>query len=334
MKAYLHTGAGKTGTSAIQVALARLRPVLADAGIWYPVGMRGSDQRAWEGKVSSGNAVPLGKWLNPELRVFEVDKTETQSWLKSCMSEASGRDLLFSSEMMQYPRPAEAVEFCKFLQSAGYDPIIIFYVRHLADQAISAYFQHLKRGFTTLPNRAEVNDLGSFLRSYLCSYLTSLVHFRAVLPRENFIVRLYERERDNLVPGFLRLLTDKAITIPSSVRILNRSPTAAERILFEYLATKPDAELLCTLASDLLLDRPAPNHDRFFVNAEDFAAFSDRNRTVVDRVNREFMPAGTTLLMKSDSVVIGAEPKPPIEEILSVFAEAFALLAKQALPKL
>jgi len=50
---YLHIGASKTGTSALQVAFARNAKALRGRGLHYP----GKNQDAMDGKITSGNGL-------------------------------------------------------------------------------------------------------------------------------------------------------------------------------------------------------------------------------------------------------------------------------------
>ena len=329
-RVFLHIGAGKTGTSKIQAALSALRPDLADSGVFYPLGYGSTDDQAEKGKVSSGNGVALATWLNPNVAIIPVDKRgQIRSWLQGCIHDAAGRDLLFSSEVMQSARPAETAELCKLFVEAGYLPIVIMYVRHALDQAISIYLQHLKRGFATLRNRDEVTDLGSFLRTHSCGYMATLRPFAAILPPEQINVRLYDAEQDALVQRFLKLLSDRTFDIPSPDAILNRSPTAAEQVVFHTLAMRPNGRRLCILAADLMLNRKSSTREQTSVSPADLSVFAARNQRVVNEINSLYLGNTGTLLLKSDRIAIGEEVAPPDKAVLAAFAECFALLAER-----
>ena len=172
MKVTLHTGAGKTGTSAIQVALAALRPQLAKAGIHYPQGFGNTGERADRGEVSSGNAVAIGWLLDPIERKDGFDRAAILAWLQAAIAEAAGRDLLFSSEMMQRPDPLEAADLCRLFAATGHDVHIIYYLRHALDQSLAAYLQALKRGQIA---QRSLGTLEAFIDTQArCPYLDAL----------------------------------------------------------------------------------------------------------------------------------------------------------------
>lgn len=326
LRAFLHIGAGKTGTSAIQVALAQLRPALAARGVWYPQGFGNTDARAEQGRISSGNAAALGPWLNPNHRRPGYDKAAVTAWLDACLAEAAGRDLLLSSEMMQFPRPEEAAELCARLAGKGHAPVVIFYVRHALDQAVATWLQHLKRGFVGLPRRETIHGLGDFLHQHRCTYLASLSPFAKALPAEQIVVRLYDDEAPLLVPGFLRLLGQEGLAVPAGGKVVNRSPAPAEQVVFQALGRLPNGPALCQIAADLMLNRAAPSGPQPVSRAE-AEAFSARNQPVVDEINRRFLRGRGTLRMMSDRIEVGETPAVAPDQVYSVFAEGFALLA-------
>ena len=336
MKVYLHTGAGKTGTSAIQVALAAMRPQLAAAGIVYPDGFNGSDAKAEHGQITSGNGGILGGLLNTNQRRPNFDKNAVMAWLRTCIDQAGGNDLLFSSELMQTPRDGGVAELCAFFDTAGYEVTVIFYVRHALDQAVAAYLQGSKRGMTVGGDTGggetggrETGNLSaraSFLRREKTAYLAGLEPFAKILPPERIIVRLYDKERDDLVPGFLRLLRDTPFTVPAAASLINRSPTAAEHVMFEELSRVPDGARLCILVADLTVNQPSSVPVVASVTAAEFTEFSARNQTIVDEVNTRFLKGNGTLLIKSDKLVVGDIPPPPVEEVYVAFARTIALL--------
>ncbi len=323
-KVTLHTGAGKTGTSAIQVALAALRPQLAQAGIHYPRGFGVTDLRAERGEISSGNAVALGWLLDPIERKDGFNLAAILAWLYTAIAEAAGRDLLFSSEIMQRPDPLEAAELCRLFAAVGYDVHIIYYVRHALDQSLTAYLQALKRG--QIAQRG-LGSLEAFIGTKArCPYLDALTPYLELLPPGRITVRLYDAERADLVSGFLRLLSDTQFTLAAPDHILNRSPTAAEQAVFNVLAAMDDGQRLCRVASDLLLRTPLEEVPEHSVSAVAYAGFAARNQPIVDAVNARFLPDGPRLLLASDRIIRGTASAAATAEVYATFARCLALL--------
>ena len=327
MKVTLHTGAGKTGTSAIQVALSALRPQLAQAGIHYPQGFGNTGLRADRGEISSGNAVALGWLLDPLERKASFDRPAILIWLDAAIAEAAGRDLLFSSEIMQRPDPDEAADLCRRFAAAGYQTHIIYYVRHALDQSRAAYLQALKRGQIAQRGLGSLEDfIGNDAK---CSYLDALTPYLGLLPPGHITVRLYDAERADLVPGFLRLLSDTQFPLAAPERILNRSPTMAEQAVFNVLATLDDGQRLCRVASDLLLRAPLEEAPEEPVSAAAYAGFAARNQPIVDAFNARFLPDGPQLLLASDRITSGTAAAPEPAEVYATFAHCLTLLAAE-----
>src|SRR3712207_8642659 len=58
----------------------------------------------------------------------------------------------------------------------------------------------LFRSLPIMRGGKRVDSLGEFLRRYRCRYLQSLRPFAELLPQDAFMVRLYDAERDRLIP--------------------------------------------------------------------------------------------------------------------------------------
>ncbi|MBY0330143.1 MAG: hypothetical protein K2X49_05675 [Acetobacteraceae bacterium] len=329
MKVFFHIGAGKTGTSAIQVALAKSRGALAEAGLHYPELPAGGDDRAARGEISSGNARLLAWFCNRNLAARDASLDGAQRWIADSIAAARGRDLVFSSEAMQSARPDETREMLGLFQEAGYVPEVIFYVRHLLDHAVAEYLQHVKMGFATLAVRDRVDSLASFLPHYRCRYLRSLRPFADVLPREAVHVRLYDAERPRLVPNFFALIgAPPPPAADAQGGVVNRSPTPEEVSLFETVARQPDGTRLCRALSDLLLNSPARSDLPFTVAEEDFERFAARNQAAVAEVNAAWLPGPDKLLMRSDRIRVGTPAPPPVEQVAARFGDMMATVLR------
>ena len=325
MRVFLHTGAGKTGTSAIQVALAALRSELGAVGIHYPHGMGATVGRAERGQVSSGNAFELAMLLNANRVVGKVERSDVVEWVNTAIAEADGRDLLFSSEAMQACRPDETEALCEMFAKAGYEVTVIFYVRHVLDMLIAGYLQFLKAGLIGNGTDPRMQDRSSFLKDQRCAYVRNLNPFARVLPQERVVVRLYDDERKDLVRNFLGLMTDAALDVPAASQVVNRSLTAAEQVMFEYLSAHSNGRTMCRVVSERLVTGGPPVSSVHTIGSADFAAFSERNKPVVDEVNTRFLRGRGELLLKSDKIVISDDPPHTPETVYQAFTNVLAL---------
>ncbi|MFM9939746.1 MAG: hypothetical protein ACKVP7_09640 [Hyphomicrobiaceae bacterium] len=332
MRVVFHIGAGKTGTSAIQVALAQNRHVLAAAGVHFPEMPDGVDDRAARGAISSGNARALAWLCNPKLPGRGFTREGVLRWVEQCIAGAQGRHLLFSSEAMQSCQPDETREMLHLFQQAGYTPEVVFYVRHALDHAIAEYLQHVKMGFATLASRDSVDSLDSFLLQHRCRFLRSLNAFSATLPKDAIHVRLYDAERTSLVPGFLSIL---GLALPlvgaASGPVVNRSPTPDELPLLEALARQHDGTRLCRALSDLMLNAPAASDKPFTIAPDVFERFSRHNQSVVDEINSNWLGSLDKLLIMSPRLRIGTPEPIPLDQASRHFAGITALVLRELL---
>jgi hypothetical protein len=332
MRVFLHIGAAKTGTSAIQVALAALRPALAEIGIHYPRGLSaGSEANADRGRTSMGNAVALGVLLHEGNIRAGGDAQDVRRWLRAAMDEAGGRDLLLSSETMQYAMAPKAAELCELFNAAGFEPTVIFYYRPVLDQAISGFLQQLKSGLVG-DGVGQLRDLSTSLATESAGFLRGVRSFARCLPRERLILKSFDRERQSLVAGFLALLTDRHFDIPAE-QVVNRSPVPAEEVVLRQLARLKDGRRLCRRFCDLMLNEKAKTPSPTVVSSEDFMAFSERIQPIVNQFNNRFLDGEDKLLVKSDRVQIGVLPSPSQDEVNAVFAEFVARLDRDVRPQ-
>ena len=100
----LHVGMGKTGSSALQVALVRHRDLLARHGVTYPPAP--SDAAAARDGVVSGNALPLVRYLvtskSPRRVAPDALMHEALATVRGNPDEPT---LLFSSEFLHQASP-------------------------------------------------------------------------------------------------------------------------------------------------------------------------------------------------------------------------------------
>ncbi|MCX7384491.1 MAG: hypothetical protein NT133_24440 [Alphaproteobacteria bacterium] len=327
MRVFLHTGFIKTGSSAIQVAMAALRDQLAANGVLYPKGFEGTGNDAERGRISSGNAMALAPLLNGGKSPRPFNKADILAWLRRSIAEADGRDLLFSSEMMRLVQPEAVAELCKFFTEQGCTPVVIMYVRHMLDQALATYMQVLKMGTVTADPEDINANRTAFLNQYVCSYHRELEPFARVLPPEQIIVRLYDKERENLVRGFLGLLSEHEFKYETPRQVVNRSPTEAEQVVFATLGRLPNGRVLCRDISNVALNRPTARSSSLVVSQEDFNRFAARHQPIADLINRQYLKGNGELLLKSDKVSIGEVPKVPPGEVYTAFADLISMLA-------
>ena len=135
-KLFLHIGHGKTGTSAIQSALAIASDDLAKRGINYPIQQSLRD-RASRLEITSGNWEPISQ------------VTLTDQLLEIAKSNYNNSTIVLSSESLFWLIPELIQE--KSTWEAHIDLHIILAVREIEEMLSSEYQQRVKRHGDAMP---------------------------------------------------------------------------------------------------------------------------------------------------------------------------------------
>ena len=139
---FIHAGAPKTGTSYLQVQFARHAAELARLGLVYPDG-RDVDQ-ARLGRITSGNGLAMANYICPHLPHPIADKDAFLADFQRHLSEAAGRNVLYSSEWLRLDPGERTAALARTAAGFGYDIRFIYLVRDFAPAAYSAYSQQIK----------------------------------------------------------------------------------------------------------------------------------------------------------------------------------------------
>ena len=293
MDIWLHVGFGKTGTSAVQVALARGRERLAECGLFYPPSLeRKHDDRSVGGGITSGNAIAIGHLMCPGQRPGDFDATAAWSWLERVLAEAGERTLLLSSETMVWATAANAGPVLDLLRRRGRRVRVLCHVRHALEWTVARYAQRLKNPANAMPD-----DLETLLANTTVPFEWKLKAWAAVVGRDAITCRLYDEDREALVTRILEVVHPPAAALgpelAASTPLVNRSPTPTELRLLRRLRLEADAEDLCRVFRHRVLNTPAAVAEEFVVPEAVFAAFQARNQPILDAVNRTWLlPAG------------------------------------------
>src|SRR4051812_30228481 len=176
-KLYIHLGAPKTGTSALQSAFASHTHQFLDHNVVYPHFR--TLENASAGSVSSGNGVPLAKLLNPS-HSARVETDHVYDQIREAFS--GGHDILYSCEGIGRFRLEKMLEFREFAERVGYQLVPVVYVRAIADHAVSAYQQAVK-------SKLYSDSLVEFVRSRYSGTQTRLVKkIQHIFDWSNFIL--------------------------------------------------------------------------------------------------------------------------------------------------
>lgn len=298
----LHVGHGKTGSSAIQSALALSTEALARSGVIYP--SDASDDRARKGHITSGN-----------IRYPELDGRYWQA----VQDNPQARAILFSNEALFQQLTAEPARVQGLIQ-AGVPVRILLFTRNPLKHAVSSYGQAVKRGGATM-------GLEPFLQGYnlpaaVDRFLTAMNDLGAEV-----LVRNYANHSKRLLECMAEMLQlDPGVMTKPPVQNVNRSLTPSEMHLQRCFnaawgerSSTFVSDALCNGLPDLPFEgAPTAGRDAY----DDFVV---RVQPMLDRVNAR-IPAQEAYEMEPFATVAAPADHDPGR--LSFTPEQLELLAQ------
>ena len=325
MDVWLHVGAGKTGTSAIQAALAKERTRLAEAGLFYPEALNPRHEAiAQAGGITSGNGLALGWMLCPSRQDERYDAAETRAWLRRSIAEADGRTILFSSEFMQLPEPAGLRPALDLLTKGGRRLRVLHFSRHALDHAVAGYAQILK----TADIKPDSPTLEEHLATIGVPFLQQLEAWAAAVGRQSVIARLYDEDRHALVHTVLDCVHPAAVSVLSEAAeetLVNRSPTPTEMRLLHRLSAERDAGTQRKAFVDSVLNAPPAVPEALTLAEAAVAAFAADAQPVIDALNRDWLlPAGRSpIRLSAGTIRVGTPPPADASQSEAALSAAF-----------
>ncbi len=194
----LHVGAGKTGTSALQVAFAKNRDRLKAAGILYPdlVDLAPAESE----KITSGNAPLLAFALG-----YPCNETQKKAGLRALESfheiiKESEKPVIFcSSEVLQSLKAERLAELKRFCESNGRSLQLVFFVRNIGDYLVSVYLQFVKR-------LGETREFEDWVRTHKQCPFSQTIQQALEVSAGDSIIRVlnYEEHAEDLVRYFFK----------------------------------------------------------------------------------------------------------------------------------
>ena len=286
---FLHIGAGKTGTTAIQATIPLMRRNLEESGLRAPLDPAVPSEFEFRPRVGSGFAFSLAKLLNPSFKnSTPLGEQETWKWLEIEFKKAQneGLNLLFSSEALQFACETQLQAFKELAARHGFQIKAIFYARTALDYSISEYLQHLKTGFSAYPNKSMPTALRSYIATAVVPFGSTLSTFSNVFGRQSIDVRSYDVAKSNLLENFFTAVTGISQTIPKTSQ-RNRSLTRNEQEALENLLQCENGSELCKRIGNKLIQTPSPKDASctYFVDAESMQKFHLNNGPIVEIVN-------------------------------------------------
>ncbi len=305
----LHMGVPKTGSSALQVALAKRREKLARLGVNYPQSQ--SDLRAERGQVTAGNGVLLLPLLTHPDQATALDRQ--LEFLTETLQSAGERHVLFSSETLFGFLPDRIEKLRDRAKVEGYQLHAALYLRNRDSHAWSAYSQNLKRG---LYSGTFLDFLASVDSPYRPKWQLQLQHLLDILGSDCLTVMHYESERAELVAGFLlRVLgiVDEDEPSASSTRI-NRSLSRREMTLLRYLNTRLDSRQEAGRLDDVIQNQQPLGEYSLALREDEVSVLERRFSAEVAWINEQFFGGVDRLRVISEDTPITSRVEDPLSE--------------------
>jgi hypothetical protein len=337
-KLYLHVGAGKTGTSYLQAQCTLQHEKLAEHGLWYPI----TDQllrRVTAGKVTSGNTVTLLPWFCPlhsKVRTQGLSFTSEQvsTWLEEQLAFAEGRNILLSSETLQFADPSRVSIFADLAASRGYEVLVVFYGRHALDHAISNYREHLQRGLLRMSQTGEPVSLDNWIAKNVVPFAHTLDVYSQVLPASSVIVKSYDYAKIDLLTHFLAIIGVHDFSgVVSSKRndgvVVNRSLSVVESRFMELAHGFLSSSQIACLGSLLVAASPceaAIKGPRFFkICSASLDSFERRHNRAFADINSRWSSSLEQPLEVIPTSFVNDTSEVPLESLLDFSFHALAL---------
>ncbi len=304
---FLHIGAGKTGTTAIQATIPVVRRDLKAAGLCAPLDPTESPDQEFRPRVASGFSFTLAKLLNPGFRRgLPFDAPTYWDWLRLELQSArnDNLNLLFSSEALQFARSKQLQRFRDFAEKHCFQVRILFYARTALDYSISEYLQHLKTGFSDYPRHKTIpSSLRAYIASTIAPFGATLSTYSSIFGDESIEVRNYDVVKDHLIDDFFSTVSGRAYDCIKPTRH-NRSLTRSEQEALEHLLMQDNGSELCRRIGNKLITTPFSKSDKrtYYVDNDSISKFKLNNEPVVSIVNK-FLP-----LDRQVSVATGSSP--------------------------
>lgn len=314
---FLHVGAGKTATTAIQSAIPALRKQLERYNIRAPLDPEVSSALLYRPQPAGGFSFTLSKLLNPGFRRGKpFEENRAWEWLANELVKAreEGKNLLFSSEALQFAKKPRLIRLRALLQEVGWNIKIIYYARNAVDYSVSEYLQHLKTGFTAYPGKDYPFSLEDFMRQATVPFGYTLDAYSEVFRKDALVVKNYDVEKNELLKSFFCIVSGRNLEATAQKQV-NRSLTRNEQVALESLLKLDGGASICAAVGAALVKNPRPvSHCRRYFLSEAILGDYAANNDVIVELTNQYLSADTPISLMSDSSPVQTdskwEPKP------------------------
>ena len=188
MKAYIHIGTHKTGTTALQKFFILNKKNLLERGYCYP--QKARQQNKENKPIVSHHYLAAYLGFKGSKKILENTNFELtrQEWKHFIFSETKRQNcssIILSSELFSRPKSIDAIQNLKAIFS-GIETKIICYLRRQDHYLVSMYNQSTKSANNFTKNITE------FIENIEIDYYTLLTNYATVFGKENIIVKQYD----------------------------------------------------------------------------------------------------------------------------------------------
>ena len=203
-----HLGIPKTGSSVLQIFLAKNRERLLEQGFDYP--QTGEFDMAVGGEISSGNGAYLARCLLPNENHEKITGMHADAEITKVLDairSSSASTVILSSELFVFADPNLISDFLRTLRDFGVRPTVMYYIRRQDQFLTSSYIQMVKRhGYSGSPDEYAAREMSNIRYLKFYSYYREQCQ---LFGSDHVIVRIFESPQataDELYLSFLAAL--------------------------------------------------------------------------------------------------------------------------------
>ena len=273
-KLFLHIGAGKTGTSALQSHFVLNKQLLEKNNYYYPTTK--NESKAKNLKITAGNGLDLAQLLKQK----DCNNESIEALVLQYIKDANGKDIIISSEILTIFQSKCAKIFKDAVNKSGYEVIVIYYVRAIADHLLSSYHQQLKR-------HTYSKEFTVFIRNVRNNFLETISKSINVFGKENLIVKNYDVVKGNIFLDFIEniLMIEDIQNIIVENKKINRSLTGFEVALMRYMNTSFNNTKDSTFISNALIYGNPNAQYEMSISGKNLKIVSSKYSTDIDKIN-------------------------------------------------
>lgn len=233
---YLHVGLTKTGSTALQQACTDHRDTLAENGLLYPNPAPAINHTFLAPYLSDAPfQMRRARYRGGRADLLKKDAERFGKRLRRAVKKNDGKDIILSSEVFSTAPPPVYRKIQRFCRRAADRLVVVIYVRHPFDRAVSRLQQVVKSGQPAIDPLTAEHSLPRLI-----------TRLSADLPKEDVILRPFAADQligGDVVQDFFHAIGHEALASRISAERTNESLSFEAFQLAEALgAALPDEQ--------------------------------------------------------------------------------------------